>query len=100
MKKKTTDLELMMLYLHSKQALEWSNFILDSNNIIFEFKFRVKDVRNSAKLMVDYCEKVMNNEDSETAAEISDSLYRMAQLPHEKIDELSKIMNEYLDKNL
>ena len=100
MKNKTTDLELMMIYLHSKQVQTWGDFIIDSNNIIQEFKFRVNNARNAVKLLINYCESVMKTEDSETAAEISDSLYRMAQLKPEKVDELTKIMNKYLDENL
>jgi hypothetical protein len=42
----------------------------------------------------------MKTNDYETSAEISDSLYRMAQLPDDKIQELTNIMNKYLDDNL
>jgi hypothetical protein len=50
--------------------------------------------------VVNYSEKIMKADDYETSAEISDSLYKMAQLPNEKIQELSNIMEEFINKNL
>jgi hypothetical protein len=100
MKKKSHELQLMMVYLHSMQTQVWSETILDTAKVIHEFKYLLNNLKNSSKLFNKYCEKVMNTDDYETSAEISDSLYRMAQLPDDKITELSKIMNEYLDKHL
>lgn len=100
MKKKPHELQLMMVYLHSLQTQVWAETILESTKTIQEFKFRLNDLKNSSKNFNRYCEGIMKTDDFETSAEISDSLYRMAQLPDGKIQELSDIMNEYLDKNL
>jgi hypothetical protein len=100
MKKKQHELQLMMVYLHCLQAQIWAETILDTTKVIHEFKYRLNGVKNSAKLFNEYCEKIMKTNDYETSAEISDSLYRMAQLPDDKIQELTDIMNKYLDDNL
>ena len=100
MKKKSHELQLMMVYLHSLQTQIWGETILETTKVIQEFKYRLNNLKNASKLFNDYCEKIMKTDDYETSAEISDSLYRMAQLPDDKITELSNIMNEYLDKHL
>jgi hypothetical protein len=94
------DIALMMLYLHSKQCEMWSKFIQEEMKVIHEFKFRINQLYASSRAVVNYSEKIMKADDYETSAEISDSLYKMAQLPNEKIQELSNIMEEFINKNL
>ena len=95
--KSYAQLQLMMLYLHSKQTEAWCQDILDETKVIQEFKFRVTELRNSSRMMNNYAEKIMGADDYETSAEISDSLYRMAKMPSEKIDELSEIMKTFIN---
>lgn len=94
-----TDQMLTMLVLHSLQTEAWADAILTETSTIREFKQTVALVRNSTRQLNTYCAKIMTTDEYDTSAEISDSFYEMALLPADKIDELTKIMKEFIKNN-
>jgi len=91
------DTELIMTLLHSMQAEAWADLILEHSTTIHEFKFRLKNLRNHAKLFNDYCVKVMGSDSYGVSAEVSESFMKMAQLPMDEIEKVTELINKHIE---
>jgi len=86
------DTTLVMLVLHSLQAEAWSDAVLSEKGTIMEFKMRVNAVKNSTRLLNQYCASIMKTDEYDTSAEISDAFFELAKLPEDKIKEITELV--------
>jgi hypothetical protein len=90
---------LMMLHVHALQCNLWAKDVKEQMHIKYEYKSRVNDVINATNALLRFHRTIMSDDDYETSAEVSDSLYAMAKLPNERIKELTNQMEEFINEN-
>lgn len=88
---------IMMLHLHALQTKLWSEELIPVVN--YDYKALINQCRMTTKRLIDYHMSIMEDDDYEESAKISDCLYQMAKLPSKKITELSKIMENFILEN-
>lgn len=91
---------IAMLLIHSMQVESWADMIKVNNPAYKqEFKMRTEALLNHSRLFNKYMTQYVNDELFELSAVISDSLMKLFRLPPDKVDELTEIMNQFIEKH-